>query len=88
MLNFCKSKIESCICMRRELKYRRMEESRYIERKISKYILRAASMYPVVTICGLRQSGKTTLARHLFPDYGYASMENPYTRQAFVSAKI
>lgn len=60
-----------------------MEEKRYIERKISGYIKRAAGMYPVVTICGPRQSGKTTLARHLFPDYGYVSMENPYERQAF-----
>lgn len=40
-------------------------------------------MYPVVTICGPRQAGKTTLARHLFPDYKYVSMENPYSRQAF-----
>ena len=82
-MNLRKSKIASCICRKGKLKYLRMEESRYIERKISKYVLRAASMYPVVTICGPRQSGKTTLARHLFPDYGYASMENPYTRQAF-----
>ena len=61
----------------------RMEEKRYIERKISGYVKKAAGMYPVVTICGPRQSGKTTLARHLFPDYGYVSMENPYERQAF-----
>lgn len=60
-----------------------MEENRYIERKISGYVKKAARMYPVVTICGPRQSGKTTLARHLFPDYGYVSMENPYQRQAF-----
>ena len=60
-----------------------MEDGRYIERKISSYIKRAAQMYPVVTICGPRQSGKTTLARHLFPDFGYVSMENPYERHAF-----
>ena len=42
-------------------------------------------MYPVVTICGPRQAGKTTLARHLFPDYKYVSLENPYMRQAFES---
>ena len=61
----------------------RMEEKRYIERKISGYVKKAAGMYPVVTICGPRQSGKTTLARHLFPDYGYVSMENPNERRAF-----
>jgi len=61
----------------------RMEEKLYVERKISGYITRAASMYPVVTICGPRQSGKTTLARHLFPTYDYVSMENPYNLRAF-----
>ncbi len=40
-------------------------------------------MYPVVTICGPRQSGKTTLARHLFPKYDYVSMEDPGTRLQF-----
>lgn len=60
-----------------------MEEKRYIERKVSSYIKRASEMYPVVTICGPRQSGKTTLARHLFPEYGYVSMENPFERYAF-----
>lgn len=60
-----------------------MEEKRYIERKVSSYIKRASEMYPVVTICGPRQSGKTTLARHLFPEYSYVSMENPFERYAF-----
>lgn len=40
-------------------------------------------MYPVVTIAGPRQSGKTTLARHLFPDYDYVSMEDIRERQRF-----
>ena len=40
-------------------------------------------MFPVVTLCGPRQSGKTTLARHLFPDYDYVSLENPYELQRF-----
>ncbi len=42
-------------------------------------------MYPVVTLCGPRQSGKTTLARHLFPDYDYVSLEDPDERLAFES---
>lgn len=62
-----------------------MEAKIYIERKVSHYVLKAAQMYPVVTICGPRQAGKTTLARHLFPDYKYVSLENPYMRQAFES---
>ena len=42
-------------------------------------------MYPVVTLCGPRQSGKTTLTRHLFPDYDYVSLEDPDSRLAFES---
>lgn len=40
-------------------------------------------MYPVVTIAGPRQSGKTTLARHLYPDFDYVSMEDMRERQFF-----
>ena len=32
--------------------------------------------YPVVAIVGPRQSGKTTLARYMFPEHKYLSMEN------------
>lgn len=60
-----------------------MSKYPYIDRRISAYVLKAASMYPVVTLCGPRQSGKTTLARHLFPDYDYVSLENPYIRRQF-----
>ena len=35
---------------------------------------------PVVSITGPRQSGKTTLAQQVFPDYKYANLENPLTR--------
>ena len=36
--------------------------------------------YPVITITGPRQSGKTTLVRHLFPELPYFSLENPDIR--------
>ncbi|HPY89986.1 MAG TPA: ATP-binding protein, partial [Lentisphaeria bacterium] len=36
--------------------------------------------YPVVTITGPRQSGKTTLARATFPDLRYVSLESPDIR--------
>jgi hypothetical protein len=35
-----------------------------------------SSQYPVVAIVGPRQSGKTTLARYMFPDHKYLSLEN------------
>ena len=34
-----------------------------------------ASSYPVVTVMGPRQSGKTTLVKHTFPDKPYANLE-------------
>jgi predicted AAA+ superfamily ATPase len=32
--------------------------------------------YPIVTVTGPRQSGKSTLLRHYFPEYTYVSLEN------------
>jgi hypothetical protein len=37
--------------------------------------------YPIVTVLGPRQAGKTTLARTVLPDYNNVSLENPDTRQ-------
>ncbi len=38
--------------------------------------------FPVVTVTGPRQSGKTTLAKAVFPDRPYASLEEPDVRLA------
>ena len=40
-----------------------------------------AGMYPVVTITGPRQSGKTTLSREVFSQKKYANLESPDIRQ-------
>lgn len=37
--------------------------------------------YPVATVTGPRQSGKTTLVRMSCPDFNYANLENPEIRQ-------
>lgn len=47
-----------------------------IERHIAKHILKYAKQYPVIALVGPRQSGKTTLAKQLFPEYTYVSLEN------------
>lgn len=52
-----------------------------IKREISAHILGMAEEYPVVTITGPRQSGKTTLAKALFPEHGYVNLEEPDTRE-------
>lgn len=52
-----------------------------IERTLKKELLEAAEEYPVVTILGPRQSGKTTLVRATFPGKSYRSLESPDVRQ-------
>ena len=51
-----------------------------IKRAISGKILHYARQYPVITITGPRQSGKTTLCKALFPKRKYFSLENIDTR--------
>jgi uncharacterized protein len=53
----------------------------YIDRDIAKLLKRYATQYPVVTITGPRQSGKTTLCKHTFPDKKYVSLEDLDNRE-------
>jgi len=52
-----------------------------IPRIAEKTVEKLALGYPVVTITGPRQSGKTTLARQVFPDKVYVSLEDPNQRE-------
>jgi uncharacterized protein len=52
-----------------------------IERTLSTYLRRDAEYYPVVTVTGPRQSGKTTLVRNTFPDHRYVSLEETDLRR-------
>lgn len=52
-----------------------------IARKIQPAMLRYAAEYPVLTLLGPRQSGKTTLVRACFPDHDYVNLENPELRR-------
>jgi hypothetical protein len=53
-----------------------------ITRDIAEELVRSASEYPVVTILGPRQSGKTTLAGMTFPNKPYFSLEDTDVRIA------
>ena len=53
----------------------------YIKRSLETVLTKAASQFPAVLVSGSRQSGKTTLLRHLFGDtHRYASLESPDVR--------
>jgi len=53
-----------------------------IRRDITTELLEAAGEYPVVTVFGPRQSGKTTLVKMTFPGKAYYSLEDPDVRMA------
>jgi len=52
-----------------------------IKRDIAYKVLEFSKQYPVITITGPRQSGKTTLSKMLFKDYQYVSLENLDNRE-------
>jgi uncharacterized protein len=52
-----------------------------IERLLKPHLVRLFGQYPVVTVTGPRQSGKTTLCRTTFPDLAYINLESPDQRE-------
>lgn len=52
-----------------------------ITRTISPVIERAATKYPIVTLTGPRQSGKTTFCREFFHGYTYVNLEELQLRE-------
>ncbi len=52
-----------------------------ISRNLEPFIKKYSKEYPAIAIVGPRQSGKTTLALHLFPSHKYVSLENMDIRQ-------
>lgn len=52
-----------------------------IPRAAADKILTLAAGFPAVAVTGPRQSGKTTLVRHIFPDKPYVLLEDPDTRR-------
>ena len=50
------------------------------KRFLTPHIQELAKKYPVITLLGPRQSGKTTLARTAFPEKPYVNMEDADSR--------
>ena len=49
----------------------------WIDRQLSGQVLAAARQFPALVVTGGRQTGKTTLLRHLFPAASFASLDLP-----------
>lgn len=47
-----------------------------IERKITDIILKLRNQFPVITLTGARQTGKTTLLKHIYTDLPYVNLED------------
>ena len=52
-----------------------------IKRTLAAKLKKAAKQFPIVTVTGPRQSGKTTLVQAVFRDYQYVSLETPDQRR-------
>lgn len=52
-----------------------------IKRMMQTILMERSRTYPVVTVLGPRQAGKTTLVRMAFPEYHYVNLENPALRR-------
>ncbi len=52
---------------------------KYIKRQVEQRIKQLFESFPLIFLTGPRQSGKTTLLKHLFPDFNYFNLETPAT---------
>ncbi len=50
-------------------------ETKYIARKMESLLLEAAQYFSVISVTGPRQSGKSTLLKHLFPQNSVADVK-------------
>jgi predicted AAA+ superfamily ATPase len=53
------------------------KEKKYIPREITKKLQKLKKNFPSIVVVGARQVGKSTLLKHLFPDYSYVLFD-PY----------
>lgn len=51
------------------------------QRLAGQTIQKLAANFPVITVSGPRQSGKTSLTRNMFPDHEYVSLDNMEARE-------
>lgn len=54
---------------------------KYVVRTLESKIARVSKGFPVIAVTGARQTGKSTMLRHLFKDYAYISFDDPVLRR-------
>jgi predicted AAA+ superfamily ATPase len=52
-----------------------------IKRELAAYLTYISRYFPVISVTGPRQSGKTTLIRSTFPNHEYCNLEDPVQRE-------
>lgn len=60
----------------------------FVHRILSDKIIEAEKYFPVIGVTGPRQSGKTSLCRHIFPDFTYVNLEDIPTRAAAIKDPV
>jgi hypothetical protein len=53
----------------------------YIKREMEDIVQRSAESFKAILVTGARQTGKSTLLRHLFPDVKEASFDDPFLEE-------
>ncbi|MEL6628893.1 MAG: ATP-binding protein [Bacteroidota bacterium] len=57
-----------------------------IARRIKSYLKELGEFFPIISLTGPRQAGKTTLLREMFKDYRYVSLEDPTLRHKAIES--
>ncbi|MDH7552189.1 MAG: hypothetical protein QHH74_00880 [Spirochaetota bacterium] len=61
----------------------------WIEREISKTLRAFAQKRPAILVTGCRQSGKTSLLKHEYPELSYVTLDVPlYAEEANIAGDV
>lgn len=59
-----------------------------IDRQLALTLEKRLKRFPILTLTGPRQSGKSTLLRNYFPEYAYVNLERPDYRHLIMNDPI
>jgi predicted AAA+ superfamily ATPase len=64
-----------------------MGDKKFVVRKLNEHLKNAALYYPIISVGGPRQAGKSTILKQVFPDYEYINLEDP-DKYALVTSDV